>query len=558
MKKQTETPDPILELEGRLALAKTGTDRLEILVELVRTCFHYQKRAKTKSYVLKALMLAKRLNNTKHQAYLNYIAGANLINLSENSEALDYLIKALDNCQSFDNHILTSDILGAIGFVYGMIGDYEHALEYQLASIEKAPENIVSLNNAGYVYTMLKDFDKALNLLLRGHELAKKRNITEVALTTLVNIASNYYNLQDYQTSLQKFAESYKESRKHKSYTHQIYSCSGLSKIYHILGDNKRSGLYIRKAEKITELVEYTNSLQGCYATIADAYENLGDFERAYYYFKKNLELKKLEHTEELTRKLSAIQVNYEIEKNDLETMRMIEKSSRLATIGIIAEGIVHDIGKPLNAIKISADSILFWDRHNPGYLPPIIVNVVKNISESSQRMDDIIVHMREFWINPVSDSENVFDLNNALDNALLLIATRIASHGIDLKISTTKQELPVNGNQIYVEQVIINLIFNSIQVLDSSEKKNKIISLSSNKKGDWAYIEVQDNGPGMTDDISARIYEPFYTTKNKNENMGLGLAIVRQIVNRFDGTLEHRNRPQGGVAFTIGIPLVK
>ncbi len=556
--KNTEQPQTELyEIEDRLKLARTSTERLDLYVDLVRTSFRLKMHAKTKNYVLKALILAKRLKSIKDEAYLYYIAGATLINLSQNTEALEYLKKALAICQQADNNILTSDILGAIGFVYGLIGDFNRALEYQRASIEKAENNIVSLNNIGYAYSYLKEYDKALEYLWKGHNLALKTNVTEVALTTLVNIASNYYNLNDYEIAQKHFETAIMEAHDKQHHMHEVFASTGLSKVYIALGDKQKALHYILLAEKIAnKKIHNQNSLMECYNTLIASFEAFEDYEKAYLYMQRYLECRRQCYTEELTQKLSSIQVNFELEKQDIETMRAIEKNSRLATIGIIAEGILSDIGNPLNAIKIAAGSILYWNKHNPGFLPAIITNVVHNISDSTKRMDVLIEHMKQFWKDPDDSTEEKFDLHDAIDNTLLLIASRIASHGIDLELSSTKQSLTITGKQIYLEQVIINLIFNSIQALDGHTSKHKIIRISSSKKGNMAYIRVQDSGPGISHEMRNKLFEPFSTTKNRAENMGLGLAIVKQIVDRFAGTISINNTDQEELAITIGVPL--
>lgn len=558
MKKQPDGTEIISQWETKLSNAKKSSERLEALVNLVSQCFRFRQYARTKSYVVKALFLSKRLDNTRSEAFVNYIAGANYIHLDQNSLALDHLNRALKISQHLDNNKLLSDIIDAIGYIYALIGDHDRALEYFLEAIKYEETNIVSLNNVGYIYAKTKDYHKSLEYLWKGHTISKEKGETEVVLTTLVNIATNYYSLKEYQTSMIHFSEALQTAHEHKFPSHEVFACTGLSKIHNTMGDKQNSQLFMKRACQVTSKITRKSKRLECYANIADAYGDLSDYKKAYKYFNSYLEIRGKLHPEELSQKLSSIHANYEIEKNDMETMRMIEKSSRLATIGIIAEGITQDIGNPLSVIKIYADSILFWDRHNAGYLPSIIVNVVKDIADSSKRIDDIIMHMSQFWVNPEIGSEDTFDLNNAIDSALLMIATRIASHDIELQSNTAKEELPVRGNQIYFEQIVINLIFNSIQVLDKSTKTDKLISVSSYKKDGWAYFDIYDNGPGLAEEVADKIYDPFYTTKNKEENMGLGLAIVKQIVDRFKGTISHKNIEPEGVTFSTGIPLAE
>ena len=112
-------------------------------------------------------------------------------------------------------------------------------------------------------------------------------------------------------------------------------------------------------------------------------------------------------------------------EKKKNEASQLIDSSARLASIGVIASGITHEINQPLNAIKMGSDGILFWNKTQK-ILPSMIVEMLEGISEASTRIEDIIKHMRAFWIDANASALEKVDLNKALDKALTLVSQKL------------------------------------------------------------------------------------------------------------------------------------
>ena len=103
-----------------------------------------------------------------------------------------------------------------------------------------------------------------------------------------------------------------------------------------------------------------------------------------------------------------------------------------------------------------------------------------------------------------------------------------------------------------------MNLLMNAAHSLHGSEsEKAPRIILRTKHQGKWAQIEVEDNGPGMSEDVRNRIFEPFYTTKDVGDGTGLGLFVAYFIItSKHQGTIEVKSRPGRGAKFTVRIPL--
>ena len=244
-----------------------------------------------------------------------------------------------------------------------------------------------------------------------------------------------------------------------------------------------------------------------------------------------------------------------EMEKRNTQAVEILEESSRLASIGVMAAGITHEINQPLNAIKVLADSILYSNARNRDALPPTYVDKVRKITRGADRIDEIIKHMRTFWAVPTAALKNAVNINDVVKSSLSLIERQLSSHGIEPEISLAKEDVSIVANYVQCEQVIINLILNAMSSLDVSGKKDKELIIATMRRNDSVIIEVSDNGVGLLEGANNKIFDPFYSTKKPGEGMGLGLAIVDSIVRRFNGNVKGENNQKGGATFSVVFP---
>ena len=245
-----------------------------------------------------------------------------------------------------------------------------------------------------------------------------------------------------------------------------------------------------------------------------------------------------------------------EAEQKNVEAMRMLEESSLLASIGVLSAGITHEINQPLNAIKISADSILYWQKRNPGQLPEMFVRKINTISEETSRIDSIIKHMRTFYDKPNVVLNETIDMVEGVKRSLSLVKRQVCDHSIELIDELPKSSVLVCANYVQFEQIVINLIVNAIHSLDQVQKDNKKIKLRVYQDSAHGVLEIHDNGSGIEDDIREKIYDPLFTTKGSDEGSGLGMAIVKLFIDRFQAEISDYNNEDGGASFILRFKL--
>lgn len=263
----------------------------------------------------------------------------------------------------------------------------------------------------------------------------------------------------------------------------------------------------------------------------------------------------------------------------------MMIQAEKMATVGSLAAGMAHEINNPLAGIlqgiqvirgRISPDS---QDNRNAAEECGTTIEAVNayldrrkikkfldSAGEAGERAAAIVENMLSFS----RKSESTFALNDIgelLDKTVIL-----AENEYDLKkkydfrqITIVREydpDLPnVPCEATKIRQVILNLLKNAAQAIHqcdppSGPKEPRII-LRTSRKNDMICIDVEDNGPGMPDDVRRRIFEPFYTTKNVGDGTGLGLSISYFIITRdHGGTMEVHSTPGRGTTFTIRLPL--
>lgn len=244
-----------------------------------------------------------------------------------------------------------------------------------------------------------------------------------------------------------------------------------------------------------------------------------------------------------------------EAEKENLKATQVLEQSARLSTIGIIASGLTHEINQPLNALRVTVDAIKYWEKRNVGVIPDVIEKKLDTLSKGIERIDNIIKHMRTYWIAP--DDENVrsvVDFNVAAKNAYSLVENQVIENNIDLTLSLPEEFVFVEANQTQIEQIIINLVVNSIQAFKKSCVENRKIDIEVNESGNYVILVVSDNATGIDPGIGEKLFDPFFSTKIIEEGTGLGLALVKSFIEKIGGRVDYLNNEMGGVSFFVSI----
>lgn len=219
-------------------------------------------------------------------------------------------------------------------------------------------------------------------------------------------------------------------------------------------------------------------------------------------------------------------------------------QAGKLSALGQMSAGISHELNQPLMAIQQYAENgEVFFDRGQP---QKAAQNLTR-ISELSARAARIITNLRAFSRNE-SEPMGKVDLVEVIQSAVELTDARLKRDGVLLNWDPAATQGPVFalGGDVRLSQVFVNLINNAADAMLDQDEKSIHISIHNGEK---LVVTVRDQGPGISD--PDRIFEPFYSTKEVGEGMGLGLSISYGLVQSFGGNIRGAN-VQGGAMFTV------
>ena len=143
-------------------------------------------------------------------------------------------------------------------------------------------------------------------------------------------------------------------------------------------------------------------------------------------------------------------------------------------------------------------------------------------------------------------------DLNDVVQDTVEFISSLTIGRKVVLTSVITPVALPILGDYIQLQQVILNLVVNGIDAMRTTSA-NRTIDIRTSRVGTFAELSVSDRGPGISEDKLKGIFEPFFTSKA--EGMGMGLSIARTIIEAHRGLIWAKNRDHGGASFRIRLP---
>ncbi len=237
-------------------------------------------------------------------------------------------------------------------------------------------------------------------------------------------------------------------------------------------------------------------------------------------------------------------------------------QSSKLASLGTLASGVAHELNQPLAIIRAIAQQTLDTMEAQNGRLTEQDLQTLQEdlqiVSRQTQRMSQIILHLRTFARKPREEQDPV-DLNTVVQNALVLLREQLRNRGIVLTEAYTDPLPTVLGEPNSLEQIVINLLTNARDALE--DQPNAQIEIRTqvvrDEKGEWVELVIADNGPGVPPEIADQIFDPFFTTKDPNKGTGLGLAISLEIAQKHRGTLMLAESEQGA-CFVLRLPVAE
>jgi FixJ family two-component response regulator/signal transduction histidine kinase len=241
-----------------------------------------------------------------------------------------------------------------------------------------------------------------------------------------------------------------------------------------------------------------------------------------------------------------------EAQRREQEAQAQAAHAARVGTMGVFAASLVHELTQPLAASLANAETASELLAARSPDLDELRATVADMVADD-RRASELVQQLRRFLRR--GEVERVgLRLQEVVDEVLRLIGVDAAEKGIALTVDLPQALPEVLGDRVQLEQVLLNLLLNGIDAAAASEPGSRRIELVARPSSAGVRIAVSDSGPGMDEQMLARIFQPFFTTKPGG--MGLGLAISRTIVAAHGGTLSVESARGRGTTFRIDLPL--
>jgi len=239
-----------------------------------------------------------------------------------------------------------------------------------------------------------------------------------------------------------------------------------------------------------------------------------------------------------------------------IEMESRLQEQQKLESIGTLSAGVAHEINNPLTGVINYAelirsrvdDETLAEYAANIGAEGDRIARIVSSLLTYARRDDDV----REFA-----------DMRQLLDDVLTLVAATLRKHQIAVDLDVPDHVPEIVCNHQGIEQVLINLVMNARDALNAKypsydENKRLAITMTTTVRstGSFLRVTVEDHGNGIPEEIQAKIFDPFYSTKARTEGTGLGLAISLGIVRTHNGWLTFESEPGHPTRFHLDLPI--
>ena len=245
-----------------------------------------------------------------------------------------------------------------------------------------------------------------------------------------------------------------------------------------------------------------------------------------------------------------------------MEKDAQLIQASKMKSLGEMSAGIAHELNQPLNAIKMGNDFLILMLEKGRVIPPEKLAQVAKEVSAQVSRASGIIRRLRDFARKADFSREEV-SVNDPVMNVVKIFGQQLKLQGIDLRFFPGEDIPTVLGSPNRLEQVFFNLLSNARDaILQNREALNinvgNQITIRSFSLNGRAVISVSDTGIGISKDTRDKIFEPFFTTKEVGKGMGLGLAIVYEIVVEHGGEVRVHSGVGIGTTFVVVLPQMK
>ena len=549
------------------------------------------------------LAISEEMGLENEIAYSKYNLGLVYDDLGDYEKALSHFQESLVIRKAINDKNGAASTELALGETYFTLYDYEKALQHFMEALSIATEidNKWSLISAmlsiGDIYLAMDQYGKVLQYLNGAQEMA--REINSKALT-----ARSYHSLSEYYESINENKAALDYFKLYAALNDSIYNdetskqITAMQTLYET--EKKDKEIQLQRAEIKGNEAELRRRNIQRYALLAGitlVIILLAVLHRVYIHKKRtnillteqNREINQQQeeikaqrdHLQTLNKELGVQKAELEdVLKHLKETQSQLVESERMASLGQFTAGAAHELNNPVNFISGSVkplerdiehilkiitkyDSVIQEQKLEDTFTPvealkeevemqfviKEVHKLLEGINEGAVRSAEIVKGLRSFS-GLDSDSYKYTNIHKGLDGAVQLLKDRLGNR---IVVNKDYGDIPeIECLPAKLNQVFLSLLNNSIQAIDGKGE----ISIQTSQINSTIKISVKDSGRGMEPEVLANCFEPFFTTHEVGEGVGLGLSISYGIIKQHGGQIDVRSAPGEGTEFVITLPI--
>jgi signal transduction histidine kinase/ActR/RegA family two-component response regulator len=278
-----------------------------------------------------------------------------------------------------------------------------------------------------------------------------------------------------------------------------------------------------------------------------------------------------------MQQKIEALETRQRRYENALhDSQQQLQQAQKMETLGTLVAGVAHEINNPINLIMYNIPLLQkIWSDFMPvlkerqqqapdqkfggfdyAFLADNLNQLLSDMQMAANRVAKTVSDLKNFSRQSNVAEKTLLQLNNAVNNAMRLAQTTLRASSVEIGIQLAENLPDIEGNFQSIEQIILNIIVNAIQAIDHDRGKIEITTGYRNQDGK-VYIRIADNGRGISEVISDKIFLPFVTDKQAEGGTGLGLSVSYSLVKAHEGEIFFETTPGEGTTFTVQLPSV-
>ena len=503
-----------------------------------------------------ALQFFKDLDDKDGQLSCLTELGSIYFKLGEVPSALTYILETLKiNTERGDSEGIALGY-NEIGKLHIYLQEYPQAIDYFkkalkiFEGIKNKKEMVNSFFLLGNAYNWMDDLDKALYYLLRAVNSLEHLEDTDSRAKTLGSLAILHTKLKEYDKALSYFNKALEIAHEGASNTVKAQLQKSLGNLYIELTQYDKAIEILKKALKIAHSSPMEAQLVKIHQFLSIAYEKIGDSENALMHFKKYYDLDKEFTNEEVTLKTKALHIRYDLE--ELKKQKEIAELSDKLKEQFLAN-VSHEIRTPMNGVLGMAHLL---GKTSPTREQQEYIDAIKISANNLMVIINDILDFSKINAGKIEFSETEFNIRDLIKGIVQILQVKADEKKIQIGCTLDYHIKDfLLGDPIRLNQILVNLMGNAVKFTEKGKVTLDIKVMEIKDNVCKIRFKVTDSGIGIPDNKLQTIFESFEQAENNKrryEGTGLGLTIVKQLVELQGGSIHVKSKVNEGSEFSI------